>query len=289
MQALLSSLRPQQWIKNAFIFMPLVFSKQLTCYPHNLYSVYGFILFSLASSSVYLINDIIDVDQDRLHPTKKLRPFAAGKIGKTTLIIAIIILSSISMIGAFLLNKLFLITILVYFILNIFYSRHLKNVVILDVFCIGVFFILRALAGSFIAEVEISHWILTMTGLLALFLGFNKRRQELENLKEEAFSHRTVLKKYSLYFIDQMIAVITSSIVIAYMLYTIDQRTLIAFGGRQLICTAPFVYYGIFRYMYLIHKVKKEGDPTKVLLSDKIMQVNIILWFLFCIVFIYLS
>lgn len=198
-----------------------------------------------------------------------------------------LILGSISIGCSFLLDIYFGWIIVGYLIFNFLYSRFLKEAVIIDVFCIGVFFLLRITAGSIIAKVEMSHWIIMMTVLLALFLGFNKRRQELKLLEEKAIPHRRVLSKYSTHFIDQMAAVITSSIVVTYMLYTVDSRTVKEFGTHHLLYTIPFVYYGIFRYLYLIHKVRKTGDPTYMFFSDKNIRVNIILWIAVCIGVIY--
>ena len=177
--------------------------------------------------------------------------------------------------------------VIVYLVFNFIYSKTLKELVIIDVFCIGGFFMLRIISGSVVAGVELSHWIIIMTVLLALFLGFNKRRQELKLLEQKTTHHRRVLAKYSLYFIDQMIAAIISSSVIAYMLYTVDARTVREFGTKNLMFSIPFVYYGIFRYLYLIHKINRDGDPTRILLSDRMMQLNIALWIVVCTVVIY--
>ena len=172
--------------------------------------------------------------------------------------------------------------------LNIVYSKVLKEIVILDVFCIGFLFVLRVVAGGVVAEVELSHWIIVMSGLLALFLGFNKRRQELRSSDGESPSHRKVLGQYDVYFIDQMIAIVTSSIVVAYMLYTTDARTTAFFGNKHIMISIPFVYYGIFRYLYLIHKLNVGGDPTRILFRDKNTQLNLVLWLVVCVGAIYI-
>jgi len=281
------ALRPKQWIKNLFIFLPLVFGKKLFIYPVNLRVIIAFFLFSITASVVYLINDIIDIEKDKLHPTKRLRPIASGKLTVREAWIAAAILGGVFIASSFLLDIYFGIVVASYIVFNILYSKILKDKVIIDVFCIGVFFLLRIIAGSIIANVQISHWIIFMVVLLALFLGFNKRRQELCVLGKEAVSHRRALTRYNLYFIDQMVSVITASIVIAYMLYTVDARTVKEFGTNHLMYSIPFVYYGIFRYLYLIHKIRKEGDPTRILLSDRMMRINIILWISVCISVIY--
>jgi 4-hydroxybenzoate polyprenyltransferase len=280
-------LRPKQWIKNFFIFLPLIFGKKLFSYPINLNVVAAFFLFSITSSVVYFINDIIDVEKDKLHPTKRLRPIASGKLRMPEAWAAASILGAVSIACSFLLDIYFGIIVTAYLVFNILYSMILKNAVIIDVFCISGFFLLRIIAGSIVANVQMSHWIIFMTVLLALFLGFSKRRQELNMLGKEAIRHRRTLTQYNIYFIDQMVLVITSSIAVCYMLYTVDPATITRFGSSHLMYSIPFVYYGIFRYLYLIHKLKREGDPTRILAADKKTQLNIALWLVVCIAVIY--
>lgn len=281
------ALRPKQWIKNFFIFLPLVFGQKLFVHPNNLKAVVAFLLFSITSSVVYLINDIVDVEKDKLHPTKRLRPIASGKLMVREAWIAAIILGTMGIACSFLLDIYFGMVVVAYIAFNFLYSKMLKDAVIIDVFCIGVFFLLRIIAGSIVAKVQMSHWIIFMTVLLALFLGFNKRRQELIMLGKSAAHHRLALNQYNTYFIDQMILVITSSLVVCYALYTVDSETVKKFESTHLIYSIPFVYYGIFRYLYLIHKLKKEGDPTRILLSDKKMQLNLVIWLLVCVAVVY--
>jgi 4-hydroxybenzoate polyprenyltransferase len=283
------ALRPKQWIKNLFIFLPLIFGKKLLVFPVNLKTAIAFCLFSLAADVAYLVNDIIDIEEDKTHPTKRLRPIASGRVSIKQAAITACILGILSIVLSFILNVYFGWLVIIYLVFNFIYSKILKNVVIIDVFCISGFFLLRIISGSIVVGVELSHWIIIMTVLLALFLGFNKRRQELQLFERKRTHHRRVLIKYNLYFIDQMIAVITSSIVIAYMLYTVDVRTVKEFGTKSLMFSIPFVYYGIFRYLYLIHKIKRGGDPTRILLSDRMMQVNIVLWIAVCSAVIYLG
>lgn len=283
------SLRPKQWIKNLFIFLPLIFGQKLFVFPANLKTVIAFCLFSLAASAVYLVNDIIDIEKDKIHPTKRLRPIASGKVSIRQATITAFILGILSIALSFMLNVYFAYMVIIYIVFNFIYSKILKDAVIIDVFCIGGFFLLRIISGSVVAGVELSHWIIIMTVLLALFLGFNKRRQELKLLERKAIHHRRVLTKYSLYFIDQMIAVITSSIVVTYMLYTVDVRTVREFGTKNLMFSIPFVYYGIFRYLYLIHKIEKSDGPTQILLSDRMLQLSIVLWIVVCGAAIYLK
>lgn len=281
------ALRPKQWVKNLFIFLPLVFGKKLFAYPDNLKTLIAFFLFSLVSGVVYLVNDIIDIEKDRLHPSKRLRPIASGKIKIWEAWMCAIVLGSGAFTMSFLLDPGFGLLVAGYLVFNLLYSKILKDAVIMDVFCIAVFFLMRIAAGCVAANVQMAHWIVFMTALLALFLGFNKRRQEMVMLGRSASSHRHILIQYNIYFIDQMIPVITSSIVVCYMLFTIDPETVRKFGSNHLIFSIPFVYYGIFRYLYIIHKLKKEGDPTRILLSDSKMQLNLIAWLIVCIAVVY--
>lgn len=287
MKYLFFSLRPKHWIKNFFIFLPLIFGKKLFLFPDNLYALFAFFLFCLAASAVYLTNDIVDIKKDKLHPAKRLRPIASGKVSVRTAQITALMMGLLTIVVSFFLDIRFGLVIITYFIFNILYSKFLKDIVIVDVFCLAGFFYLRIIAGAVIADVVISNWILFMTALLALFLGFNKRRQELKLLEKKASSHRRVLTHYNAYFIDQMIPVITSSIVVVYMLYTVDARTVTQFGTNHLIYSIPFVYYGIFRYLYLIHKKRQDGDPVRILMSDRKMQVNLVLWAAICVLVIY--
>lgn len=273
--------------QESFYFSPLIFGQKLLVFPATLKTVIAFCFFSIAASVAYLVNDIIDIEKDKLHPIKSHRPIASGKVSIKKALITALVLGVVSIALSFKLNINFGWVVVLYLVFNLIYSVFLKDLVIIDVFCIGGFFLLRIMAGTYAAKVVFSHWMIFMIVLLALFLGFNKRRQELKWFKKTAISHRGVLAKYSIYFIDQMIAVVTSSIVVSYMLYTVDARTVKAFGTNYLMCSIPFVYYGIFRYLYIIHKHEVEGDPTRILFSDRILQLNILLWIVVCTVVIY--
>ncbi|MDP2923895.1 MAG: decaprenyl-phosphate phosphoribosyltransferase [Candidatus Omnitrophota bacterium] len=289
MKYLFFSLRPKHWVKNFFIFLPLIFGQKLFVLTITSKTVIAFFLFSLASSASYLINDIIDVEKDKLHPIKRLRPIASGKVSLKDAKNSAFILCILAIAFSFIFNIYFGWIVVCYLALNILYSKIFKKEVIIDVFCISAFFFLRLMAGSLIAEVELSHWIIIMIVLLALFLGFNKRRQELKILKHKAILHRQALAKYNLYFIDQMVTVITSSLVICYTLYTVDTRTVKEFGTNHLLYSIPFVYYGIFRYLYLIHKIRVDGDPIRVLFSDIKLRIDLLLWVAVCVAVIYLG
>lgn len=281
------ALRPQQWIKNFFVLLPLVFSKELNEISAVIRSITAFICFCGASSSVYLLNDIIDLEKDKLHPLKKIRPLASGRVLKRVILLIAFFLALSSLSISFHLRLAFGLVIFFYLTSNILYSYLFKQMVIVDVMSIGFFFILRVLAGAIVLNVEISHWLLICTGVLALFIGFNKRRHELTLLRKDASGHRDVLERYSPYFIDQITAVLTASTVIFYTLYTVDSVTIARFGTKSLLLTVPFVYYGIFRYLYLVHRRKKGGDPSRIVLSDNKMIINLILWLVVAVGVIY--
>lgn len=287
MKPFVLALRPQQWVKNLFVFLPLIFGHKFFSFSTALRVTEGFGLFCLVASAVYLFNDLWDLEEDRLHPIKKRRPLAAGHISPRQACGLMGGLGGLSLALAFRLDPAFGWTALAYGAGNILYSTFLKQFVIVDVFCLGGFFLLRIIAGTVLSGVEYSHWMIFLIVLLAMFLGFNKRRQELRLRAEESASSRPVLAKYNAYFIDQMIAVLTSSIVVVYAIYTVDRRTTELVGSAHLIYSIPFVYYGIFRYLYLVHKRHQGEDPTRIILSDWPMQVNVLLWILVCMAVIY--
>jgi len=287
MKYLFFALRPRQWIKNFFIFFPLIFGKKLFVFPANLKTLAAFSLFSLTAGVVYIINDIIDIERDKIHPAKLLRPIASAKISIREAWVAAFLLGSAAIILSFALDVYFGYIIFIYLIFNFIYSKVLKKYVIIDVFCIGGFFLLRIIAGSVVGKVELSVWIIIVTSLLAVFLGFIKRRQELKLLQKKAGLHRQALSKYSVTFIDQLITIITAAIIIVYTLYAIDSGTARELKHGSLVYSIPFVYYGVFRYLYLVHKAWNDGDPTRILLSDRPLKWNIALWISVCILVIY--
>lgn len=271
-------MRPEQWIKNVFIFLALIFSRNFF-HPDLLLNVsVGFILFCLASSSVYIFNDIRDRDYDRAHPEKSRRPIAAGLLRVDTIGLIAFLLATLPLTAAYLLNPFFFLVLVAYLIINLFYTLRLKNVVILDVMCIASGFVLRVLAGTLLAGVAATDWLYICTITLSLFLGFSKRRQELAVLGDHAESQRKVLSEYSLPFLDQMINVATACTVMSYALYTISPVTVERFGTSDLIVTIPFVLYGIFRYLYLLHKKELGGNPATAILRDVPLVLNALLW-----------
>jgi 4-hydroxybenzoate polyprenyltransferase len=281
-------LRIPQWIKNFFIFVPLVFSQHLFDQNYFKLSILGFLIFSLTSSSIYIINDLIDINEDKVHPEKKLRPIPAGLISKSKAMTVAGILTVILFSLLPFANLYFGITVIAYFTITVLYSVGLKNIVILDVFTIAAGFILRILGGAFIINVEISSWLMLTTMFISLFLAVMKRRSELKHVTgEDSASTRKVLVHYSTNFLDQMSTVTSAGVIICYALYTVSQRTVSIFKTEHLIYTTPFVVFGIFRYMYLVYIGKKGENTSELLLSDLPMIVNILLYIITVIAIIY--
>jgi 4-hydroxybenzoate polyprenyltransferase len=236
--------------------------------------LYMFAAFSLVASAVYLVNDIIDIKQDKLHPQKSKRPFASGKVGILNSYIMAAVLMTLGLVGAFILDKNCGVVSIIYVLLNFLYMKSFKNIVIIDVLCIGAFFYLRLLIGGITIGAELSNWIVICSVLLALFLAFNKRRYDFEVSNKNGL----VLEKYNQYFIDRMITVTSASVIMAYTLYTIDARTIERFGTAHLIYTVPFVLYGVLRYLFVMDSECWGGDPARILLGDYKMQLSLALW-----------
>jgi len=274
------TMRPRQWTKNLLVFAALIFSQNLSKLPMVSDTTIAFIIFCLLSGSVYTLNDLLDVKQDRTHPKKSQRPLASGKLKPPIAIVSGLILVVLSLANAFWLNTNFGFIALGYFILQIAYSTVLKHVVILDVLAVSIGFVLRAIAGAEVITVPISSWLLVCTILLALFLSLGKRRHEIILLEDNAADHRKILFEYSPALLDQMISVVTASTVVAYALYTMSAETINKFQTDNLKYTIPFVLYGIFRYLYLIHQKSEGGSPEKILLNDRPLLINIILYLL---------
>lgn len=284
LHAIIKGIRPRQWTKNAFVFAPLVFAPKLGDASADFRSLLAFLVFCLVAGAVYLINDIRDVEKDRLHPTKRTRPIASGKLPIGTAVYSAILLLFSGFSISWWLHPLFTLILTVYVLLNLAYTLYLKHEVILDVMIVAFGYLLRVEAGGVVIDVEISNYLWLCTILLALLLAIGKRRQELL-MVEDAANHRAILREYSPVLLEQMMGVTTASILVFYALYT-----QVAVGGKKnLIWTVPFVIYGIFRYLYLIHKREMGGDPAEILFSDWRMSVNILLWLLVAIGFVYLG
>jgi 4-hydroxybenzoate polyprenyltransferase len=276
--ALVRSMRPKQWIKNVFVLAALVFAQKLRSPPHILTSIWAFASFCFLASAVYLINDCLDAGEDRLHPIKCKRPIAAGELGIPEALVAAFVLAFSSITIAYSIGLGFLLVLCTYLGLNLGYSLGLKHVVILDVMLVTAGFVIRAVAGAIALTVPMSHWLILCTTMVALFLAVTKRRQELLHLGDRAHKHRRSLSHYNVGFLDQMISVATSSTVISYALYTVSPEVVAKFGSDGMKWTIPFVLFGIFRYLYLIHVRHVPGDPTATLMGDVPSILNVVLW-----------
>jgi len=278
--AVIKSLRPWQWSKNALLFGALFFSGNLFDPILASRAALGFVLFCIVSGSVYLLNDILDAAQDRLHPHKSKRPIASGMVSARFAAILFILLFLSAAAAAMTVDWCFFLILISYFLLISGYSFGLKRIVIIDTLIIAAGFLLRVGAGAAIIGATLSTWILLCTFFLALFIALNKRRYELTLLGDAARGHRSVLAHYSPYLLDQMIAVATSSTVICYAMYTRSEETVHKFGTTDLMLSVPFVVYGIFRYLYLVHQEHEGGAPEMTIVQDVPLLVDILLWIL---------
>ncbi len=288
LNSLIKLARPSQWIKNSLVLAALFFAGVANDSHSLILAIAAVAVFCLLSSSIYALNDLIDCQQDKNHPLKKSRPVASGEISTTTAALFSSLLAAAGLYSAWLINFELLIVAVIFLLLNVLYSVWLKHVVILDVMTISLSFVIRAYAGAVAIEVAASKWMLINTLFLALFLAFGKRRHELVLLDDEASSHRQSLSKYSPYLLDQLISVVTASVVVAYLLYTFSSEVSSKLNTEYLYVTVPFVVYGIFRYLYLIHYEEKGGSPTKVLIGDKPLMLDVILWLATVIIILYL-
>jgi 4-hydroxybenzoate polyprenyltransferase len=288
-QALIKTMRPRQWTKNVFVLAALIFDRQLpnpiifftehrvTNITPALHTLAGLFLFCLLSSSVYIINDIMDVESDRKHPTKKNRPIASRQLSISAAIIAAILLVGITLPLAYLLSPGFFYIALLYFITNLAYSNWLKHIPLIDVLILASGFVLRVAAGVTLIRVErFSPWLYVVTTLFALYLGFGKRRAELTLLGNEAYSHRKVLEGYTIPFLDQLITIVSGTTIVSYSLYTFSAPNLPQ--NHSMMLTIPFVLYGIFRYLYLISIKKEGGAPEEIALKDRPLQITVLLY-----------
>jgi len=286
---LFKAMRPKQWTKNIFIFAALVFDRKLFDLPSLERTVIAFFLFSLLASSVYLINDIMDREADRLHPVKKNRPIASGKLNTKLALIFAVLFALISIGGSYLLNFNAFLFFLAYFLLNLAYSKWLKHIALIDVLILASFFVMRVAVGVSVIQVErFSPWLYVVITLLALYIGFGKRRAELMVLvPENTTSHRKVLAGYSIDLIDQLITIVSATTIIAYSLYTFSAPNLAE--NHTMMLTIPFVLYGIFRYLSLLQISKKGGEPEDLLINDRPLQITVVLWGIAVLLIFYLS
>lgn len=274
---LFKTMRPRQWPKNAFVFVALLFDGKLTDPVSLLRTLAAFVLLCLMSSAVYIMNDLADIDSDRQHPTKKLRPLPSGKLSPGVARVAMVLLAGGSAAAGFLLDIELGLILLGYFIIQIAYTFYLKNIVLLDVSLIATGFVLRIAAGvAVIAVQRFSPWLYVFGGFLALFMALGKRRHELVLLGQNAGKHRAILQEYNLDLIDRMLNVVTTSAVVSYSLYTFLAEGLP--DNHMMMLTIPFVLYGIFRYMYLVHVRGEGGAPEEILLRDRSLQITLLLF-----------
>jgi 4-hydroxybenzoate polyprenyltransferase len=284
--AVLVSLRPRQWVKNLFVFAGLVFGQRLFT-PAAWVALAAFVIFCALSGATYLLNDVADRARDRLHPTKRFRPVASGRLSPAAAVTVALGLVLASLLAAVLLSRPFAVAAVSYVALLGAYSRWLKHVVIADVLVVALGFVLRAVAGALAIDVAISGWLVICTLLIALFLALGKRRHEYLALGGNAALHRPILAEYSAGLLDQMIAVVTASAVTAYALYTMSAETVAKFHTQLLPITLPFVIYGIFRYLYLLYRRQLGGNPSELFLHDGPLLINTLAWMLAVLVIIY--
>ena len=284
---LIISIRPGEWTKNLFVFAGLLFGQRLTDAVAVKRAGLAFLVFCALAGVVYLVNDVADRDRDRQHPRKKNRPIASGALGVPTALGAAVVLTACGLGGAWWLGRDFFAVAAGYLLLLVLYSGPLKHIVIIDVLTIAIGFVLRVAAGAVAIGVPISQWLLICTILLALFLGLSKRRHEIVLLADGAIGHRRILEEYSPYLLDQMIGVVTASTLMAYILYATSHETAEKFGTSPLGLTIPFPLYGIFRYLYLVHRKEGGGSPAELLLNDRPLLACVAFWAVAVVVIIY--
>ena len=285
--SLFVSLRPGQWTKNLIVFAALIFAVKLLDPAATAKATAAFLIFCALSGGVYLINDVADREQDRLHPLKQKRPIAAGDLSPGTAMIAAVVLSALALAAAFYLRPAFGVAAAAYLALFVVYTRSLKHIVVLDVMTIAIGFVLRAVAGGLVISVHISNWLLVCTMLGALFLGLAKRRHEMTLLAAGASGHRRILEEYDPYLLDQMIGVVAAATMVAYIIYCASPETHAYFGTEWMVLTTPFPIYGLFRYLYLVHRKAGGGSPSDMLLEDRPLLACVLLWGITAITIIY--
>lgn len=279
-------MRPRQWTKNVFVFVPLFFDRKLTDPESLLRTLAAFVLFCLMSSAVYLMNDLVDIEKDRQHPKKKNRPLPAGELSPAVAALAAVVFALGSLLAGYYLTPNLALILLIYLLLQIAYTLWLKNIVLVDVLVVSSGFILRIAAGVAVIDVErFSPWLYVFSGFLALFLVLGKRRHELVLLGDEGASHRSILSEYNIDLIDRMLGIVTTGAVVAYSLYTFLAEGLPA--NHAMMLTIPFVLYAIFRWLYLIHVRHEGGAPEDIVLRDRPLQLDIVLWVVVVFVALY--
>jgi 4-hydroxybenzoate polyprenyltransferase len=288
---ILVTMRPRQWTKNLVVFAGLIFSQNLANDALVWKSIEAFLIFCALSGVIYIINDVADVEKDKLHETKRKRPLSSGKLGVSDAIAAALVIGVAALVLARMVGASFFLVAVVFFCLNILYSLVLKKIVLLDVVSISLSFVIRAIAGvkalvDVDPEIKISPWLLICTLFLSLFLSFCKRRHELTTLGE-ASRHREALAEYSSVLIDQLVAITAAGAVLSYSIYTIWPDTVKKFQTEHLVYTIPLVLIGVMRYLYLVYNKEKGGSPTDMLLSEKFILIDVFLWILLVVAIFY--
>ena len=287
LRALLKTMRPKQWTKNVFVFAALVFDHKLLQTDLMLRALIGFGLLCLLSSTVYLVNDLADIEKDRQHPKKRFRPLAAGQLTPAAALAAVGVFTLIALPLAFALHWQFGVIAGAYLFSNLLYSFWLKHVVLIDVLLVALGYLLRVSAGAVLVTSGISPWLYICMTLLALFIGFGKRRGELVLMQADSSSSRRVLQDYSLAFLDELINLVATATLVAYSFYTFSAANLPE--NHAMMLTIPFVLYGVFRYLYLIHIKGEGGAPDELVLVDRPLQVTLVLWGLATILVLYFN
>lgn len=284
---IIKTMRPKQWLKNVFVFAALVFDRQLIAVESLLITLSAALLFCLASSLVYIINDLADIESDRQHPSKQNRPLASGQLPKRTAIVSAVVIALLTFPSAFVVDLGLGLLVLGYFVMMLAYSLWFKHVPLIDVMIIAAGFVMRVAAGVIIIETErFSPWLFVATVFLALFIGLGKRRAEIELLATDAAAHRKVLDGYTLELLDQLLTIVLSTTLMTYCLYTFSAA--ITPGSYHMMLTIPFVIYGLFRYLYLIRVEHFGGAPEEIVISDRPMQAAVAFWGLTVLVILYL-
>jgi len=284
---LLLSMRPKQWTKNVLLFGGIVFSRHLFEADSFVRALLGFFVFCVLSGFVYVLNDVTDVEKDKKHPEKQDRPIASGALAPAFALPASAVLAALALLVAFYLSPGFGLVSLLYVVIQVLYSYVLKNLVMLDILTISAGFVIRALAGAIVIDVEFSSWLIACTIFLSLFLAIAKRRHELVTLGDNAIAHRFILQEYTPQLLDQMISIVTASTIMAYTLYTMSPETAKKFGTQYLYVTVPFVLYGLLRYLYLVYCREMGGSPAQILLEDTPLIIDILLWIACILILVY--
>lgn len=284
---LVVSLRPKQWVKNLIVFAGIIFAQKAFDLQMLMLTIYVFLLFCIASSCVYLINDLKDINKDKLHPKKKNRPIASGELSQNFVVIFLAGTIPSTIVISFLLNHVFGLIVLLYLLMMICYTYGLKEIAVLDAFIISGGFVLRGISGVEIIGVYMSPWFLVCASLLALFIVFCKRRHELLVLKDDAIAHRRILSEYNILFLDQLIVIISSAIIVTYILYTLAPETVQKFQTKGLLLTTPFVMFGLFRFLWFVYRQNDGGSAEDILINDPLMIITMLGWLISIIIILY--